>query len=196
MGGELFACIPQAVRQQNEESFEEVRMAEYVKAYQRNGGRPPPCPELPTDPGAREAIGLPPILVPFKAPSEPLPEIHFWETTKNDGEYLQSIVAASKYADYSPEELRCIAYANGNKDLPVKISIDWQPSVFQALRPPAAPVPPSALSEKDKYSFEERRVAFMYAGRELEDSEIRNLHATNPMKAYQLSTPATSEAAK
>ncbi|KIY70144.1 hypothetical protein CYLTODRAFT_488297 [Cylindrobasidium torrendii FP15055 ss-10] len=206
MSEELFVCIPQSAQLKDELSFEEVRVADYLKAYQTNGLPPPPCPEIPADPAERAALNLPPILIPFKAPREPLPDLHWWEPTKNDGEYLQSIVAASKYSGHSPEEMRCQAYANGKKDVPAEHST--HPSVLRAQLPTASlaspitptkasfsgtPVPGenlqslSALTDKTRHSFEEHRIAFIFAGRELNDTEIETMQAANPITAPRLS---------
>ncbi|KAF7314037.1 hypothetical protein HMN09_00562300 [Mycena chlorophos] len=54
------------------QSFEEVRMSDYLNAYRTTGRPPPPVPPLPTDPASRTAQGLPPLFVPAPFPGGPL----------------------------------------------------------------------------------------------------------------------------
>ncbi|PSR71535.1 hypothetical protein PHLCEN_2v12586 [Hermanssonia centrifuga] len=61
---EIFVNVP-AVRGQTEQSFEEARIQDYVKAYTATGRPPQPCPEHPTDPAERVRLGLPPIFEPY-----------------------------------------------------------------------------------------------------------------------------------
>ncbi|KAJ7667042.1 hypothetical protein B0H17DRAFT_259840 [Mycena rosella] len=68
------SCVPGPQSQ----SFEEVRMANYLESYRATGRPPAPCPPYPTDPAARAAQRLPPLFVPtlFTAlggPSAPAP---------------------------------------------------------------------------------------------------------------------------
>ncbi|KAJ7627121.1 hypothetical protein FB45DRAFT_1059935 [Roridomyces roridus] len=53
------------------QSFEEVRMADYLASYRASGRPPPPVPEYPSDPSARAAQGLPPLFVPAPFPAAP-----------------------------------------------------------------------------------------------------------------------------
>ncbi|KAJ6493242.1 hypothetical protein C8R45DRAFT_1212649 [Mycena sanguinolenta] len=50
------------------QSFEEVRIADYLTSYRSTGRGPPPCPPYPTEPAARAAQGLPPLFVPAPFP--------------------------------------------------------------------------------------------------------------------------------
>lgn len=46
------------------ESFirkQEQRVRDYIQAYIATGRPPPPCPQVPTDPKQRAALGLPPL---------------------------------------------------------------------------------------------------------------------------------------
>jgi len=61
---EVYMGIP-AVRGEKEESYEENRMADYLKAYQATGRPPQPCPQQPTAPSERIALGLPPLFEPY-----------------------------------------------------------------------------------------------------------------------------------
>ncbi|KAF7362653.1 hypothetical protein MVEN_00614400 [Mycena venus] len=61
------------------QSFEEVRIADYLTSYRATGRPPPPCPPYPTEPAARTAQGLPPLFVPAPFPgtasTSPAPSI-------------------------------------------------------------------------------------------------------------------------
>ncbi|KAJ7054294.1 hypothetical protein C8F01DRAFT_1164707 [Mycena amicta] len=46
------------------QSFEEVRMSDYLASYRSTGRPPQPVPAFPADPGLRAAQGLPPLFVP------------------------------------------------------------------------------------------------------------------------------------
>ncbi|KAJ6592786.1 hypothetical protein B0H19DRAFT_1088526 [Mycena capillaripes] len=50
------------------QSFEEVRIADYLSSYRATGRPPQPCPPYPTDPSARAAQRLPPLFVPAPFP--------------------------------------------------------------------------------------------------------------------------------
>ncbi|KAJ7445302.1 hypothetical protein FB451DRAFT_1568156 [Mycena latifolia] len=52
------------------QSFEEVRIADYLASYRATGRPPPPCPPYPTDPAARAAQRLPPLFVPTPFPAQ------------------------------------------------------------------------------------------------------------------------------
>ncbi|KAJ7142271.1 hypothetical protein C8R44DRAFT_865628 [Mycena epipterygia] len=53
------------------QSFEEVRIANYLESYRATGRPPAPCPEYPADPAARAAQRLPPLFVPAPFPPSP-----------------------------------------------------------------------------------------------------------------------------
>ncbi|KAI0090792.1 hypothetical protein BDY19DRAFT_992203 [Irpex rosettiformis] len=61
---EIFMNIP-AVRSQPEQSFEELRVNDYIKAYSSTGRLPQPCPPVPLHPADRARAGLPPIFQPY-----------------------------------------------------------------------------------------------------------------------------------
>ncbi|KAJ7214999.1 hypothetical protein GGX14DRAFT_443586 [Mycena pura] len=52
------------------QSFEEVRIADYLSSYRATGRPPPPVPQLPADPAARAAQGLPPLFLPAPFPAD------------------------------------------------------------------------------------------------------------------------------
>lgn len=55
---------------------QEVRIDDYVKAYQTTGRPPLPCPQEPTDESQRKALNLPPLFKPYipSASSSSLPK--------------------------------------------------------------------------------------------------------------------------
>jgi len=61
---EVYMGVP-AVRGEKEQSYEECRVADYSKAYQTTGRPPLPCPQQPTNPTERVALGLPPLFEPY-----------------------------------------------------------------------------------------------------------------------------------
>ncbi|KAI0683990.1 hypothetical protein BC835DRAFT_1294395 [Cytidiella melzeri] len=61
---EIFMNVP-AGRGQTEQSFEELRIADYIKAYTTTGKPPQPCPPLPLHPTDRLRAGLPPLFQPY-----------------------------------------------------------------------------------------------------------------------------------
>ncbi|KAG1867037.1 hypothetical protein C8R48DRAFT_703994 [Suillus tomentosus] len=197
-----------------EQSFEEVRMKDYIKAYTATGRPPVPVPDLPTTPNARYALGLPPIFSPIPIESTPsispasivaekaitntsdLPTIQVFQATKTpiEGQF-QSITAQPTFSFFSYEELRLYAYLSGNimppTPLPSEIpSLDNAPTQvihpFYAndsaatafARPSIGPDAPDAYMsitaslKFDKHSFEELRLAYRLAGKELTSFEI------------------------
>lgn len=116
-----------------EQSFEELRVKDYVKAYTATGRPPAPVPDLPNTPNARYALGLPPIFSPIPIESTPsvsstgivaekaitnpsdLPTIQVFQATKTpiEGQF-QSITAQPTFSLFSYEELRLYAYLSGN----------------------------------------------------------------------------------
>ncbi|KAF7324528.1 hypothetical protein MKEN_00493500 [Mycena kentingensis (nom. inval.)] len=68
-GVELCMSLPiSCVLGPQTQSFEEVRMQDYLKAYQTTGRPPPPVPQYPADATSRTAQGLPPLFVPAPFP--------------------------------------------------------------------------------------------------------------------------------
>ncbi|KAJ3893653.1 hypothetical protein GG344DRAFT_63587 [Lentinula edodes] len=116
----------------SQKSYEEVRVDDYLLAYQTTGKPPLPCPQEPVLPHLRAARGLPPLFQPTvttnsstEAPTtnelqNSLPEWQLFVETKSASgpgsslmDKLQSITAAEQYAGFNFEELRCQAYLAG-----------------------------------------------------------------------------------
>lgn len=97
----------------------ELRVQDYLKAYQTTGRYPFPCPQSPDTPSARAAIGLPPLFVPAAIPvpsdslssmsssSDPaaaLPANHEFRSTRTiTGEHFECISAQTLYNHFSHE---------------------------------------------------------------------------------------------
>ncbi|KAG2740396.1 hypothetical protein P692DRAFT_201872454 [Suillus brevipes Sb2] len=54
-----------------EQSFEEMRVKDYIKTYTATGRPPAPVPDLPDSPNARHALGLPSLFSPIPIESTP-----------------------------------------------------------------------------------------------------------------------------
>ncbi|KAH7883358.1 hypothetical protein F5I97DRAFT_1832100 [Phlebopus sp. FC_14] len=127
-----------------EQSFEEIRIQDYIKSYTTTGQRPPPCPQSPDTPSARAALGLPPLFVPTAIPNDAtgispsrsghnsstirnpsdLPTHPIFQPTKDIlGEVFQSISAQTQFSWFSHEELRHYAYRAGNITAPPSSSM-------------------------------------------------------------------------
>ncbi|KAI9568921.1 hypothetical protein HD554DRAFT_2096686 [Boletus coccyginus] len=121
-----------------DQSFEERRVQDYLKAYLATGRPPQPCPQSPDTPNARAALGLAPLFVPTAIPvpadnltsthststapatlPADLPATHEFRSTKSNGDCFESISVQTLYSHFSHEELRYHAYRSGNKMLPV-----------------------------------------------------------------------------
>ncbi|OAX35528.1 hypothetical protein K503DRAFT_745810 [Rhizopogon vinicolor AM-OR11-026] len=143
-GYEWFMCIVQKPPEQ-EQSFEELRAEDYLKAYMTTGRPPPPVLDQPETPKAREALGLPPLFSPIAVESSPststselpaekaitspsnLPTIQLFQTTKTVlDERFQSITAQPTFSWFSLEELRHYAYLSGNIMPPIPQSSPLQ----------------------------------------------------------------------
>ncbi|TBU49250.1 hypothetical protein BD309DRAFT_948030 [Dichomitus squalens] len=133
----IYMNVP-AVRPEKEESFEERRIIDYLHAYSTTGRPPIPCPQQPTDPAQRAALGYPPLFEPYSeseggavaavngiaTTSSAAPAVanlaaqafRSTETTEfGTKASYQSLVAQPEYACYSPEECRVEAYRSGKK---------------------------------------------------------------------------------
>ncbi|KAJ7776031.1 hypothetical protein DFH07DRAFT_951937 [Mycena maculata] len=55
------------------QSFEEVRISDYLTSYRATGRPPPPVPAFPAEPAARTAQGLPPLFTPTPFPDSSAP---------------------------------------------------------------------------------------------------------------------------
>ncbi|KAG1717331.1 uncharacterized protein EDB91DRAFT_1191766, partial [Suillus paluster] len=130
------------------------------------------------------------------SPSD-LPTIQVFQTTKTpiDGQF-QSITAQTTFSLFSYEELRLYAYLSGNIMPPTPLPSDILPSdsvstQVQVLHPfyasdsaataftsvnltgaPESYMSISTSSKFDKHSFEELRLAYLLAGKELTSIEI------------------------
>ncbi|KAJ3792811.1 hypothetical protein GGU11DRAFT_812330 [Lentinula aff. detonsa] len=128
---DMIMSIPAAlVAGPSQKSYEEVRIDDYLLAYQTTGKPPLPCPQEPVLTHERAARGLPPLFEPTPIPSsssdptsennESSPEWQLFVETKSPSglrsslmDKLQCITAAEQYAGFSFEELRYRAYLAG-----------------------------------------------------------------------------------
>ncbi|KAI6111989.1 hypothetical protein EDD16DRAFT_1186837 [Pisolithus croceorrhizus] len=183
-GQELLMSIGVSLVRTPDISFEEQRVQDYVHAYITTHRPPAPCPQTPTAPAARTAMGLPPLFVPLPVPAThdngvarllvDLPTIHAFEPFKSTDESFQCISAQPLYSHFSHEELRYHAYAAGNKVAPppTLAAPSSRPSGFYANDSPATayltittiPGTPdffmsiTAAPAYEKRSFEELRI--------------------------------------
>ncbi|KJA20480.1 hypothetical protein HYPSUDRAFT_43184 [Hypholoma sublateritium FD-334 SS-4] len=146
-----FMCVADAFATPGK-SFEEVRMADYIAAYQSTGRPPVPVPQLPADAAARAALGLPPLFAPQPVASTStstsalgsalssslagalgpqrivraadLPPAQEFRLRAADAERYHAISCMSEYEFFSHEELRFYAYLAGNKTAPHTIKMD------------------------------------------------------------------------
>ncbi|KIK58103.1 hypothetical protein GYMLUDRAFT_706839 [Collybiopsis luxurians FD-317 M1] len=197
-----FMCIAAAVTESgpSQKSFEEVRIDDYLRAYQSTGRPPLPCPQDPLDAQERAARGLPPLFQPVLTSSMPpatekdLPEWHQFTETKSPAvvgsttmDRLQSITAAEPYAGFSFEQLRYHAYLSGRIRPPADILVA-EPTLSSIPTPTlqtngilyGGNTNETLLSINSKpefalHSFEELRLASMKAnGRDVTSQEIMN----------------------
>ncbi|KAM5537929.1 hypothetical protein V8D89_008405 [Ganoderma adspersum] len=139
MAARLVYMNVSAVRPNQEESFEERRVLDYLTAYRATGRPPVPCPPQPTDPTQRAALGYPPLFQPYigleGAPPPGVNGAGPVASTSTPGvvdfaaqafrptetmEFgtnarFQSLVAQPEYSGYSPEECRVEAYKLGKQ---------------------------------------------------------------------------------
>ncbi|KIK93001.1 hypothetical protein PAXRUDRAFT_829431 [Paxillus rubicundulus Ve08.2h10] len=123
-----------------DQSFEEIRVHDYLQAYQATGRPPLPVPQSPDTPKARANLGLPPLFVPIEIhlaaehsgvtsstsaapitnPSE-LPANQAFQSTKSalDG-CLWSIAAQTLYSHFSHEVCSSLCEALTSFSLPIK----------------------------------------------------------------------------
>ncbi|KAG1751911.1 hypothetical protein EDD22DRAFT_915234 [Suillus occidentalis] len=185
-----------------EQSFEEMRVKDYIKTYTATGRPPAPVPDLPNTPNARHALGLPPLFSPI--PIESTPSINSISiaaekaiTNPSDLPTIQfqSITAQPTFSLFSYEELRLYAYLSGNimppTPLPSEIlsSDNAPPQIVHPFyandstatafaRTTIGPDAPDAYMsittslKFNKHSFEELRLAYQLAGKELTSIEI------------------------
>ncbi|KAI0701006.1 hypothetical protein C8T65DRAFT_657128 [Cerioporus squamosus] len=207
MAGRVVYMNVPAVRSEVDESFEERRFKDYLQAYIATGKPPTPCPQVPTDPQQRIALGLPPLFEPYTEVEGGVNGVATTSGTPSAApdfaaqafvpmktqEYgsdatFHSIVAQPEYSKHSFEELRVEAYRLGKKfaDVP---SLPPAPSVQRPGLLPSISLSGSSSSRPDslqsinsmppydQHSFEELRLAFMRAGRPLTSPEIVSQNA-------------------
>ncbi|KNZ79530.1 hypothetical protein J132_09258 [Termitomyces sp. J132] len=99
-------------------SFEELRVDDYIRAYNATGRGPPPCPQTPADSVSRARAGLPPLF-------EPLSNSKLTNNNATSDSTPSSTTLSSMplYQFYSLEELRTYAYLRGNKVSPTPITM-------------------------------------------------------------------------
>ncbi|KAI1790316.1 hypothetical protein LXA43DRAFT_1016598 [Ganoderma leucocontextum] len=138
-GRAVYMNVPSVRPTEQEESFEERRVLDYLNAYRTTGRPPVPCPPQPTDPTQRAALGYPPLFQPYigvegggppgfsgagPTASTSTPGVLDFaaqvfrptETTEfGTNARFQSLVAQPEYLGYSPEECRVEAYKMGKK---------------------------------------------------------------------------------
>lgn len=169
-----YASISQALVE-NGKSFEEVRIDDYIQSYMANGRPPQSVAQVPTGDKERLALGLPPLFKPIsehdpvlagrpketnnagprKTNPADIPAAQDFKGEKIGAETFFTICYSEPYTWFSPEELRYYAYQKGHKFPPADNlqSITTKPEFAQ-------------------HSFEELRVVYMLAGRELNSAEI------------------------
>jgi len=154
----IFMCISLALGPK-EQSFEEVRVADYLKAYIATGKSPPSCPTSPTSNRERIELGLPPLFKPHVVvtsalgPDNPgrtssghsifdaknIPTIQSFRAARVGGEpggaieMYQSLASQPEFLNFSHEELRCDAYAKGSKYPPHPLPLDQPLAPLTAL---------------------------------------------------------------
>ncbi|KAK1228840.1 hypothetical protein PQX77_008107 [Marasmius sp. AFHP31] len=219
---EQFVSIPLALQDgPGQKSFEEVRIDDYLKAYQTTGRPPPPCPEEPKLPAERAALGLPPLFEPtLISKTSNVSDLPEWQTftsplSSPEG-MLHNLSALNEYSAFSVEELRYHAYRKGKITPPSTIQMapfTPTPSVAVGTTPSTTPTANGiqyggdsketflCITSKPEYalhSFEELRCAFMQAGREVTSNEILGGGATPAASAIPVplaTAPATPAAA-
>ncbi|KAI0629558.1 hypothetical protein C8Q77DRAFT_1140935 [Trametes polyzona] len=199
----VYMNVP-ATRGDKDESFEERRCLDYLKAYQTTGRPPLPCPPTPTDPQQRAALGLPPLFEPLieqepltngigaattpisAVPSGAGPNMlaQAFVPTKvqeyGSETYFQMISAQPEYSKFSFEELRLEAYKAGkiyaNVPPPQRPPLLAAPSISQTQPDSLQSI--NSMPPYDQHSFEELRLAYVRAGRPLTSPEIIAQNAT------------------
>ncbi|KAF9784049.1 hypothetical protein BJ322DRAFT_1068401 [Thelephora terrestris] len=114
-----------------DQSFEELRIADYIKAYTTTGRPPAPVSQEPVDPAARATLDLPLLFQPHVDLEKTSGNGASTEQTTSSSQVngvsqsqdseaagLEAITAEEPFRGYSFEELRCFAYANNVTRLP------------------------------------------------------------------------------
>ncbi|KAF9645379.1 hypothetical protein BDM02DRAFT_580432 [Thelephora ganbajun] len=126
----LFMSIS-AVPAHRDQSFEELRTTDYIKAYMTTGQPPAPVPQEPADPTARANLELPLLFQPHVdlektsgggvLTEQTTASSHINGVTQSqdsEAARLEAITAEEPFGGYSFEELRCFAYANNVTHIP------------------------------------------------------------------------------
>ncbi|KAF9235277.1 hypothetical protein BU15DRAFT_65027 [Melanogaster broomeanus] len=187
-----------------DQSFEEFRLQDYIKAYQSTGQPPLPCPTSPDTPSAHKPSRTSNTSgSPATHPTE-LPASHTFQPTKSLlDECFQSISAQTLYSHFSHEELRHYAYLAGTNPpispatamtnggvtaAQVHPFVANDSSATAYLTSNAVPGPEymmciSASPKFDKHSIEELRIAYLLAGKEVGSTEMLAPAAVPPQPA-------------
>ncbi|GBE80825.1 hypothetical protein BKA93DRAFT_230678 [Sparassis latifolia] len=165
-----------SVRGGKEESFEELRVEDYIHAYEKTGKPPAPCPQVPTDDAERATLGLPPLFKPRTVVPPEFPETHVFRPTADPYDkhnVFHSIVFQPDFCNWSFEELRCSAYADDKKYMPVPVVHKVSPAVIIDGEKNSDFLDCiSSMPAYQKHSFEELRLAYIRYGRQLTSAEI------------------------
>ncbi|EKM53688.1 uncharacterized protein PHACADRAFT_148445 [Phanerochaete carnosa HHB-10118-sp] len=117
---EILMNVP-AHRSGPEMSFEEIRIRDYITAYQTTGHTPQPIPAEPANPAERARLGLPPLWVPYsEVNGVPVPL---------DMQTMQSIRSASRR---SPSDHTAIPEVQVFASAPVLNEVG-QPQYMQSI---------------------------------------------------------------
>ncbi|TFK71070.1 hypothetical protein BDN72DRAFT_838168 [Pluteus cervinus] len=197
----VMMCQP-AVHGPHPKSFEELRMEDYLTAYQATGRPPQPCPEQPTDDAQRRALGLPPVFQPFPENEltfsiQELQAAQPFSPAIEGDETYHSISCTPGYKGYSFEELRTYAYLKGFKSPPTAVPMD----PFTLTTSTSDSKPPSTTNllfssneqfqsiviqpQFSQHSPEELRVAYLRLGRELNSEDILRSFGPTPINAMR-----------
>ncbi|KAF9476668.1 hypothetical protein BDN70DRAFT_923141 [Pholiota conissans] len=196
----IFMSIAEALGPASK-SFEEVRIEDYIKAYQTTGRPPAPVPQEPVDEMMRKTLNLPPLFKPYPVPwtgtstalattpqriTNPaeLPPAQEYRMRSTDADKFCNISCMHEYEFFSHEELRYYAYLAGHIQPPHPIKMEPFVQVVKAT--PSVTAGPgeeklqniSAQTGYEKHSPEEFRVAYLLHRRELTSAEL--LQPQNP----------------
>jgi len=211
---EIFMSVSVALALSKGQSFEELRVADYLKALVATGKPPLPCPPLPTSEHERMALGLLPLFKPHVevGPSalgtvsspdsldgsrsgggstrsildpESLPAIHIFQVVKGEaGELYQSLASQPEFLNFSHEELRRNAYAKG--------------SIYPAMPPPSDQPPASKISSsvvphtttpvlpENRQDLQSISAASPYAQHSVEELRVAFIQFGRPLTSAEL----------
>ncbi|KAG5717210.1 hypothetical protein E4T56_gene17221 [Termitomyces sp. T112] len=185
-------------------SFEELRVDDYIRAYNATGRGPPPCPQTPADSVSRARAGLPPLFEPLSnskltnnnatsdsTPSSTvrdptaLPTAQEFTSTELEGEFFQTLSSMPLYQFYSLEELRTYAYLRGNKVSPTPITM--APFVIAPVTPTCTS---SDLTINSVSAFTDQLITItsqpQYSGHSLEELRVAFLQAGRELTSAEI----------